>query len=293
MLGKPKTVTITTCKGAVATSTVLLLTVLLSGALLHAFHMITSLSQQAHYHRKYFTVLDNLTYDLSTAADGLRQTNMEELILPATTEISETPLMGINHTPLTHFTISASSTELPLSISQDYIRYPALLNLPSQSMTDKPQKDLSSLIKTLFNREVSDFSPYYFPEVDTHTPCDTHLTSKVIWRFGSCVLTLNQDLGSSTDPTFIVIEEGDLVIRGKGTLWGLVLLLERGNTRPPRIDLNIGTKVNGAVISNSTHSVVQNGEIVFNDLVLKRLQVSPFMTKVIAVPGTWRYDINE
>lgn len=290
MLGKPIFEQPAVAKGAVVTTTVLLLTALITGAFIYASTTMTSLTYQAHHHRKYFTAMSELEFQIRSVAEQVRQSSPATLELPTTTRVTEAPLVGRNDVPMTHITIEVTSAELPLSVSQEYLRYPALLALPSDPSTKLSDQYLSSILRTIFNRELEDFSPSYFPQIVTPSQCDLTITEAVIWHHGDCDVTLNGDVGSFKAPLLIVIEDGDLNIDGQGSIWGLILLLDRRDLREPSAIFNHGTALSGAVISNVDYQVA--GQKTFNHDVLKQLQQSSYMAKMIPVPGSWHDEIQ-
>ncbi|GEA11862.1 hypothetical protein [Alteromonas sp. KUL49] len=290
MLGKQTFDQPSVAKGAVATTTVLLLTALLTGALIYALTTITSLTYQVHHHRKYFAAMSEIEFQINRIAEQLRQNSPEALELPTTTIVTETPLLGRNDAPLTHFTIEVASLELPLSVSQEYLRYPALLSLPSAHSTNLSDQYLSSMLSTMFNRKLEDFSPSYFPQVVISSQCDLTITEAVIWHHGNCDVTLSGDIGTFNAPLLIVIEGGDLNIDGLGVLWGLILLLDRRDLREPSATFSHGTALRGAVVSNVNYQIA--GQTTFNHNVLKQLQQSSYLAKIIPVPGSWHDDIQ-
>lgn len=116
------------------------------------------------------------------------------------------------------------------------------------------------------------------------------LKATSLWVIGDCWLDDTTEIGSSKHPALMVIQNGDLHLRGQNSLYGLIVLISTSELIKTYKVISTGNnKIVGGFIANT--DIQFDGEsldILFAEDNYTRLMSQPFMWKVARVPGSWR-----
>lgn len=196
---------------------------------------------------------------------------------------------GNNHQPITVFTITLEHTAPEITIQQQYVRYPALLQLPSKAKIPSGTPD--TLVK-LFNRTASTLLPNNFSAPSINANCNNRISAVVIWINGHCNIKQGTIMSNPQVPVLIIVQNGDLVLEDGVILYGLVIIL--ANRTPhfiPTVTIMPSAQLHGGVTSNTPVNSILQGRLEFNLDTLKTLQNLSELQKIHPIPGSW-HDFN-
>ncbi|WP_240692221.1 hypothetical protein [Alteromonas portus] len=202
------------------------------------------------------------------------------------TTVHTESLEGVEQQPLTQYEVSISHNAENIKIKANFLRYPALLRLPTAAQLFSWD---SQVTHRLFNRSVANLSAVFFPNSVTATSCHSLVDATVYWINGDCVLT-QSDLThtSSLAPVLIIVVDGNLTINANTHFFGLIVMLST-NASIQTLDLAHSSSIEGAFVSNTQLQSQIDGLLTPSVQVLKALQADTEIAKIIPVPGTW-YD---
>ena len=221
------------------------------------------------------------TQSISTA---LSTTNKPFL----STTVHKESLTGDEQQPLTHYEVSVSHSTESIKYKANFLRYPALLRLPTTAQLFSWD---SQLTLWLFNRSVAELSSAFFPNSVTASDCQNLLDATVYWINGDCALTYS-DLThtSSSAPTLLIVVDGNLTISENTHFFGLIVMLST-SAATHELHLAHSSSIEGAFVSNAQLQQQISGLLIPSAQVLRNLQTGTQLAKIIPVPGTW-YDID-
>ena len=221
------------------------------------------------------------TQSISTA---LSTTNKPFL----STTVHKESLKGDEQQPLTHYEVSVSHSTESIKYKANFLRYPALLRLPTAAQLFSWDNRLT---QWLFNRDVTELSTAFFPNSVTASHCHNLVDATVYWINGDCALTYS-DLThtSSSAPALLIVVDGDLTISANTHFFGLIVMLST-TAATYELQLAHSSSIEGAFVSNALLQKQISGLLTPSAQVLKNLQADTQMAKIISVPGTW-YDID-
>ena len=204
------------------------------------------------------------------------------------TTVHQESLKGVGEQSLTHYEISVSHNAENIKYKANFLRYPALLRLPTAAQLLSWDNQLTHW---LFNRSEAELSAAFFPNSITTSHCYNLADATVYWINGDCVLT-HSDLThtSSSAPVLLLVVDGDLTISANTHFFGLIIMLST-TTATHELNLAHSSSIKGAFVSNTQLQKQINGLLMPSAQVLSNLQASANIAKIIPVPGTW-YDIN-
>lgn len=204
------------------------------------------------------------------------------------TTVHKESLKGIGQQPLTLYEISVSHNVENIKFKANFLRYPALLRLPTATQVFSWD---SQLTHWLFNRSVTELGATFFPDSVTAAHCDNLVEASVYWINGDCVLTQG-DLthASNLAPVLLIVVDGNLTLSANTHFSGLIVMLST-NAAIQELHLANSSSIKGAYVSNTQLQSHVDGLISPSSQVLKTLQAGTHMAKIIPVPGTW-YDVN-
>lgn len=204
------------------------------------------------------------------------------------TTVKTTQLEGNLHQRLTHFKVSASHNTQKMYFSASFLKYPALLKLPSTSQQFSWSSDIT---QWMFNREIHQLSAHYFPESTTDSKCEDLESTGVQWIEGDCTLDYNDvDHINRTVPMLLIVVNGNVTINPNAHFYGLIMML---STTQNTYTLNVSNSasIEGTYVSNRPINTHVNGTVTPSNLVLQNLQAKSSLAKIIPIPGTL-YDAN-
>jgi len=187
------------------------------------------------------------------------------------------------------YSITLDSPTLGMAITQQFVQYSALLQLPNHTNihTHDPQ-----LLSYLFNRSLSTFSAHYFASALIANSCNNVTDSPVLWVRGNCNISGERSLGSAEDPVLVIIENGHLSIEDDGQLFGLVVIVSKDdNLFYPSVTLSPSSTLHGAIGATVPLNPKVEGKITFDTNILQQLQRAPALSKIHPIPGSW-HDFN-
>nr|WP_321269076.1 PilX N-terminal domain-containing pilus assembly protein [uncultured Tolumonas sp.] len=98
-------------------------------------------------------------------------------------------------------------------------------------------------------------------------------------------------VGSEDKPVVLVIIDGDLIINGQTSIYGLVFTTNSdGNTSQYKVSLTGGATVYGALVDDHTYDANNTSgtyNIIYDATVLKNIEESPANTYVSKISGSW------
>ncbi len=123
-----------------------------------------------------------------------------------------------------------------------------------------------------------------------YTNCNALPTqpSAIVWVSGPCEPPASSGLGSATKPVFIIIENGDFVLRGSSQWFGIVVSLQRDSAMHYRVQMSTDSMLTGAFMSNHGMTSSSLLNVSWDIDVLHTLQNSPFLQRITPVKGSWR-----
>lgn len=204
------------------------------------------------------------------------------------TTVHQESLSGVGQQSLTHYEVSVSHNAENIQYKANFLRYPALLRLPTAAQLFSWDNQLTHW---LFNRSEAELSAAFFPNSATASHCYNLVDATVYWINGDCVLS-HSDLThtSSSAPALLIVVDGDLTISANTHFFGLIIMLST-TTATHELHLTHSSSVKGAFVSNTQLQKQIYGLLTPSAQVLSNLQASTHIAKIIPVPGTW-YDIN-
>ena len=204
------------------------------------------------------------------------------------TTVHEESLTGVGQQPLTHYEISVSHSAENIKYKANFLRYPALLRLPTAAQLFSWDSQLTTW---LFNRNLAELSAAYFPNSVTASHCYNLVDASIYWINGDCVLS-HSDLThtSSSAPVLLIVMDGDLTISANTHFFGLIMMLSK-TPATHELHLTHSSSIKGAFVSNTQLQKQINGALMPSAQVLSTLQTGSQMAKIIPIPGTW-YDNN-
>ena len=204
------------------------------------------------------------------------------------TTVHEESLKGDEQQLLTHYEVSVSHSTESIKYKANFLRYPALLRLPTTAQLFSWD---SQLTHWLFNRNVAELTSAFFPNSVTASHCQNLVDATVYWINGDCALTYSDVLHtSSSAPTLLIVVNGDLTISANTHFFGLIVMLST-TAATHKLHLAPSSSIEGAFVSNVQLQMQISGLLTPSAQVLRNLQAGTEMGKIITVPGTW-YDID-
>lgn len=221
------------------------------------------------------------TQSVSSVLNTINNTNF-------LTTIQVDELEGAQHQPLTHYEISVSHDTENIKYKAKFLRYPALLRIPTPAQQFSWDSELT---QWLFNRDVTALSADFFPSSITATQCHNIVPASIYWIDGNCVLDSSAlSHSSNSQPTLLFVVNGDVSLSANTHFYGLIVML---STTSSSYTLNVSASatVTGAYVSNAPIYSNINGIIAPSPALLKTLQAHTALAKIIPIPGAW-YDID-
>lgn len=196
--------------------------------------------------------------------------------------IQQQTFTASNDTKVYRYLIQLTSTNPTLRIEQSYLRYSGLFSLPDHALTD----DDENASKQILNRTTEELSVDTFDDSEQIESCIEDMTKVVVWVDGNCHIGNGKTRGSDSRPLLLIVNNGNLTLGWNATLHALVIM--RQTTASPAIlELKSNSQLSGAVISNQTLIKQLKGQLYFDEALLKRLQASNAMHKIVPTPGSW------
>ncbi|MEM7418688.1 MAG: hypothetical protein AAF364_03045 [Pseudomonadota bacterium] len=229
----------------------------------------------------------SLTQSLRDIAAQLRTTspqNIPKISADVTHSINALSLLAKNQQHLEQYHITVSSVSHNITLGEQYLRYPALLNIPTivQATTFSP-----AITESLFNRNIQKLTGLYFPTPDLRNACDDLAEASVHWVVGDCVIDNNDvDHANSASPMLIIVKNGNITLAKNTTFEGLLVHL---STTPTKYTLSLksGASINGAFLSNTQLIEHIAGSMHYSSKILTTLQRKPSLQKIIPITGSW------
>ena len=204
------------------------------------------------------------------------------------TTIHKENLVGVEQQPLIHYEVTVSHNAENIQYKASFLRYPSLLRLPTAAQQFSWDNQLTHW---LFNRNEAELSAAFFPNSVAATHCHNLAHATIYWINGDCELT-SGDLThtSSSTPILLMVVDGDLTISANAHFFGLIVML---STTSSSYELNLASSssITGAYVSNTPLQSHISGAVTPTIGLLRTLQASTYMAKIIPIPGTW-YDAN-
>ncbi|MDU0356079.1 hypothetical protein RS130_21240 [Paraglaciecola aquimarina] len=145
-----------------------------------------------------------------------------------------------------------------------------------------------NLFGYLFNTPVSGIEQFKAQANFQYEDCELLNSHSVglIWVQGDCVIDTAGQVGTSAVPVVLVVEDGNVVFADNVRFYGLLLSYQTMNaTQEHFIDMNIGSAINGALLSN--HKLGQLDSmlrIVYDQTILTRLTGQTTLQRLAKVP---------
>lgn len=231
--------------------------------------------------------------------------NVRGALLSLTTLQSKQSKGHLSITEHQRFLTSPLITHLPPTplVQQVSITEGTVLNLTgteddaAQIWTNSPS-DFTSDFRPLSSPRVADAMKFLtgMPATQVkaisavYTNCNALPTqpSAIIWVSGPCEPPASSVLGSVEKPVFIIIENGDVLLRGNSKWFGIVVSLQRDSALHYRIQMSTDSVLTGALISNHGMTSSSLLNVRWDIDVLYALQNSPFLQRITPVKGSWR-----
>ncbi|WP_338518154.1 hypothetical protein [Alteromonas gracilis] len=217
----------------------------------------------------------------------LRTKNVESIILSETDisyDIVSTQLEGDKQQALAQYIVSVSTANYTATYTEQYLRYPAIINTAQLAL---PITSFDDITDQLFNRQLGELSPLYFPDIVALDNCDTLLAGQHYWITGDCKLSSSGLKGNSAkSPMLIIVENGDIHLSASTAFYGLLVQIS-DNGSNYSLKVENGASIVGALTSNKTLNTMLMGDVNHSQETLNMLQQQPALQKVIPIPGSW------
>lgn len=274
-------------RGAVTTTAITLVIGLITASLWYSVLQLDILNQQTQHQRLYITQLANANQTIATVAAQLHNLNTLSDSQLKNVTVDEHTFINTNGAEVGVYTLSTDLQHHTVNVTQQFVRYPALLTRPAADSTPINNTPAYFSMLDVFNRTVSDFTPSYFTDVHETVTCEIPNAAQVVWQEGDCELRLGTNIGTVDEPILLIVKNGDLHLSGEGTLWGVMLLVSSQPNSSFSILLEPPVSVNGGIFSNRPSTLLIKGELTFDNDLIKTLQGASALQKVIPIPGSW------
>lgn len=110
------------------------------------------------------------------------------------------------------------------------------------------------------------------------------------WVIGDCWLDGRTVLGTPQHPIIMVVQNGDLYLRGQNKIYGLLVILSTSHFDTTHNITLVGqNQIHGGFVAN-TNVNLSGGtmDILFNNEIIDRLFDQTDMWKLVRIPGSWR-----
>lgn len=217
----------------------------------------------------------------------LRTKSVESIILSETDityNIVTTLLEGDKQQALAQYIVSVSTANYTATYTEQYLRYPAIINTAQLSL---PITSFDDITDQLFNRQIGELSPLYFPDIVQLDKCDTLVAGQHYWIQGDCKLSSSGLKGhSAKSPMLIIVEDGDIHLSASTAFYGLLVHIS-DNGSNYSLNVENGASIVGALTSNKTLNTMLIGGVNHSQETLNMLQQQPALQKIIPIPGSW------
>ncbi|MDO6566202.1 hypothetical protein Q4561_03950 [Alteromonas sp. 1_MG-2023] len=276
-------------RGAVVLSVVVLLLSLITLALWATSSLLATEYQANKSSNSYRKTMNQLQSDLTLITGKLRiSDNWQKAAAEnplATVAASE--YLGSEGQKLTLFEVSLFHPASSITVSQTFLRYPALVRIPAGNIITGAN---NPILSHLFDREANSLTPLYFPESIIDKDCDDLAVHPILWIRGHCNIPSSSVIGEPDRPLLLVVEGGNFTLNAHAQFYGLVVLLTNTNVEPTAT-IGLSAALTGAMVSNEEVSTILYGNIDFDPIVLHTLQQINALQKMQSVPGSW-HDFN-
>ena len=217
----------------------------------------------------------------------LRTKNVESIILSdsdITYDIATTLLEGDKQQALAQYVVSVSAAHHTTTYTEQYLRYPAIIHTAQLTL---PITSFDDITYQLFNRQLSELSPLYFPDIVALDNCDTLLMGQHYWITGDCKLSSSGLKGhSAKTPMLVIVEKGNIHLSANTAFYGLLVHIS-DNGSNYSLNVENGASIVGALTSNKTLNTMLIGGVNYSQETLNMLQQQPALQKIIPIPGSW------
>lgn len=224
---------------------------------------------------------------LSAIGHQLRTKNVDEIDIEnsnVTYTIQSLSLAGENQQHLTQYTVAVTSTLQPITYTEQFLRYPALINVPP---TGQAISHVENTSYQLFNRALSEFTPAYFPQITEQENCENLNKSRVYWVTGNCEITKEAIKShSATTPLLVIVRNGDITLSDNVSFYGVIIHLS-DTMMPYSLAITKSATLHGALVSNTQLNETILGNASYRTDIISALQQQPSVQKIIPIPGSW------